>query len=238
MNGFIIWGAFTAVVAGLCFWKPNPTRIFVGLFFAVMGLGIHGTDILTNPQAYVDFARSAPIPLYRDIGLALTEPNPRAFGVFMLVFETITSVLILSRGWYVKLGLLAGIAFLLAITPLGLEEIPNAILAVGMASLMRHEYSSDVMTMLTRTIRRNSTARIRPRHDRAKRRLTRVGTARFEMRDANGRQSEGARGEWLPSLAPAPGAHDHAEDRVVRASVRVPTVVPKASQPFLKQPHS
>lgn len=51
MQGFLIWGAFTVAVAGLCYWKPQAARIFVGLFFAVMGLGIHGGFIATDPRA-------------------------------------------------------------------------------------------------------------------------------------------------------------------------------------------
>jgi hypothetical protein len=159
MNRFLIWGAFAVLVSAWCLWRPHAARVFVGLFFAAMGLGYHGTAILTNPNTYVDFAASAPISLYRDIGLALTEPNPRAFGIVMLVFETATSALILSRGRTVKLGLLAAIAFLLGIRPLGLEELPNAVLAVGLAGLLRHEYPADAVTMLRNRLRRPSSDR-------------------------------------------------------------------------------
>jgi hypothetical protein len=40
MQGFLIWGAFTVVVAAFCVWRPQAARIFVGLFFGAMGLGI------------------------------------------------------------------------------------------------------------------------------------------------------------------------------------------------------
>jgi hypothetical protein len=109
-----------------------------------MGLGVHGRLIITNPQGYVDFAAEAPWAIYRDIGTSLTEPNPLAFGIFMLTFETITAALILSRGSAVKWGLLAAILFLIGITPLGLEEVPNLILAAGMAFLLTQDFSIDV----------------------------------------------------------------------------------------------
>jgi len=51
MQGFFIWGAFTIAVAAFCVWRPQPARIFVGLFFGSMGLGIHGGLIATNPQS-------------------------------------------------------------------------------------------------------------------------------------------------------------------------------------------
>jgi hypothetical protein len=118
-----------------------------------MGLGIHGAFLLTDPQAYVEFARSAPIPLYRDIGLALTQPDPRLFGVVMLVLETAAAALILGRGRFVTAGLLGAIAFLLAIAPLGVEEWPNVVLAAGMAVLLRQTFPIDALTLLRNRLR-------------------------------------------------------------------------------------
>ncbi|GAA3349550.1 hypothetical protein GCM10020358_72110 [Amorphoplanes nipponensis] len=156
MRGFLVWGAFTVALAAFCFRRPQPARIFIGLFFGAMGLGIHGALIATNPRSYVDFAAHAPWGIYRDIGTSLTEPNPLAFGVFMLAFETITAALILSRGRLVKGGLLAAIVFLVGITPLGLEEIPNLVLAAGLAYLLTQEFPTDAWTMRRR--RRQSTS--------------------------------------------------------------------------------
>lgn len=159
MQGFLVWGAFVVGVAAFCLWRPQPARIFVGLFFGVMGLGIHGWMIATDPQSYVDFAASAPWGLYRDIGTALTEPAPLAFGIFMLVFETVTAVLILSRGRAVKAGLVAAIVFLVGITPLGLEEVPNLVLAAGMGFLLTQDFPTDVVTMLRGRLHVHSKAR-------------------------------------------------------------------------------
>lgn len=150
MQGFLIWGVFTVGVAAFCVWRPHHARIFVGLFFGVMGLGIHGGLIFTNPQSYVDFAADAPWAMYRGVGTALTEPNPLVFGIFMLSFETVTAALILSRGRAVKWGLLAAIVFLIGITPLGLEEVPNVVLAAGIAFLFTQDFPTDVWTMLRR----------------------------------------------------------------------------------------
>lgn len=151
MQGFLIWGAFTVGLAAFCVWRPQPARILVGFFFGAMGLGIHGALIATNPQSYVDFAADAPWAIYRDIATWLTEPNPLAFGIFMLTFETITAALILSRGRLVKWGLYAAIVFLVGITPLGLEEVPNLVMAAGIAFLVTQDFPTDVWTMLRRT---------------------------------------------------------------------------------------
>ena len=150
MQGFLIWGTFTVGVAAFCAWRPQPARIFVGLFFGAMGLGIHGALIVTNPQTYVDFAAEAPWAIYRDVGTSLTESNPLAFGIFMLTFETVTAALILSRGRAVTWGLLGAIVFLIGITPLGLEEVPNVVLAAGIGFLLTQDFPTDVWTMLRR----------------------------------------------------------------------------------------
>lgn len=150
MQGFLIWGAFTVGVAAFCVLRPQAARIFVGLFFGAMGLGIHGAFIFTNPHRYVDFAAQAPWAIYRDIGTALTEPNPLAFGIFMLTFETVTAALILSRGRAVTWGLLGAVVFLIGITPLGLEEFPNIVLAAGIGFLLTQDFPTDVWTMLRR----------------------------------------------------------------------------------------
>ena len=150
MEGFLIWGAFTVVVAAFCVWRPQAARIFVGLFFGAMGLGVHGGLVLTDPERYVDFAAAAPWAFYRDIGTTLTEPSPVAFGIVMLSIETVIAALILSRGRAVTWGLLGAIGFLLGITPLGLEELPNVVLAAGIAFLLTQEFPTDPWTMLRR----------------------------------------------------------------------------------------
>lgn len=84
-----------------------------------------------------------------------------AFGIFMLSFETVTAVLILSRGRYVTWGLLGAILFLIGITPLGLEEVPNVILAAAMGFLLTKEFPTDAWTMLRRHRRRKLTTAAR-----------------------------------------------------------------------------
>jgi len=150
MQGFLIWGAFTVGVAAFCVWRPQAARIFVGLVVGAAGLGIHGALIFTNPQSYAGFAAEAPWAIYRDVGTALTEPNPLAFGIFMLSFETVTAALILSRGRAVTWGLLGAIVFLIGIAPLGLKEVPNVVLAAGIGFLLTQEFPIDVWTMLRR----------------------------------------------------------------------------------------
>ncbi|WP_166678519.1 hypothetical protein [Kribbella voronezhensis] len=109
----------------------------------------------------VHFAAKAPWGTYRDVGLWLVEPNPLAFGILMLAFETVTAALIVSRGRYVKWGLLGAIVFLVGITPLGLEEVPNVILAAGLTFLLTKSFPTDAWTIVRRHRRRKLGSRTR-----------------------------------------------------------------------------
>lgn len=140
MERIVPWSVVVLLLTGACFWKPRPMRAFMGGFFALMGLGVHGAFLLTNPGAYVDFAQGALLPLYRDLAVAVVQLQPTGFGIAMLLFEVTLAALMLSRGRYVRIGMLAGSAFLIAIAPLGLEVLPNMVLAIGLFWLARQEY--------------------------------------------------------------------------------------------------
>jgi hypothetical protein len=121
-----------------------------------MGLAINGGIVLTNPQTYVTFAGEAVIPIYRDIALAVAQKSPLMFGIVALVFEVVVAALILSRGRAVRLGLFAAILFLIGIMPLGKEELPDAILAAGLAYLMTKDYTETVPSEIGSWLRRHT----------------------------------------------------------------------------------
>jgi hypothetical protein len=126
---------FVLVVLACCWLKPNATRIFLSLFFIVMGIGFHLVLIVRDPHAYDGFSTSALLPLYRWAFRTIVMPSPLAFALVAATFEIALALLMLSKGRYAQMGLLAGSLFLLAITPLGLETLPNALLALGLGYL-------------------------------------------------------------------------------------------------------
>ena len=140
MERMAIWGALVVMLTVAILARPRPMRTVVGIFFVLMAVGVHGSTVLTDPSSYLAFANGALVPLYRDVAVAIVGVNTAAFGLFMLTFELVIACLILSRGAAVRLGLWAGVAFLLAITPLGVEEIPNVILALGLAVLATRDF--------------------------------------------------------------------------------------------------
>ena len=58
--------------------------------------------------------------------------SPLAFALAAAAFEITVGLLMLSKGRYVKAGLITGSLFLLAIAPLGIETLPNVLLALGL----------------------------------------------------------------------------------------------------------
>lgn len=148
MQGFIIWLIFTVVVGTLCLWRPNAGRLFVGLFFWLMAVAVNGTLVLTNPQGFVDFADGSPVAIYRDLAVPVVEFSPRLFGIALMVFEIGVGLLLLGKGRQVRLGLLGAIVFLVGIVPLGLEEVPNILLALALATLLRHDFPESLWDRL------------------------------------------------------------------------------------------
>lgn len=53
---------FVLGVVLLCFLRPNAGRVFLGLFFVVMALGVNGSFTFGNPEAYLDYVEGALVP--------------------------------------------------------------------------------------------------------------------------------------------------------------------------------
>lgn len=140
MERLLIWLVFVLAVLALCWFKPNAARIFLGFFFIVMGIGFHIVLILLNPHGYDGFSTTAFLPLYRWAFREIVTYNPLTFAVTAAVFEIAVALLILSSRQYARIGLTAGSVFLLAITPLGIETLPNALLACGLVYLATKEF--------------------------------------------------------------------------------------------------
>jgi hypothetical protein len=141
MERLLPWGIVATLMTAACFLRPRVTRGVVGIFFALMGLGVHGAFVLVLPESYVGFARQALIPAYAKLAESVVLMlTPVIFGCVMLVFEVVLAVLMLGKGRGVTVGLVVAALFLFAITPLGIEVLPNAVLAVGLLRLAREDY--------------------------------------------------------------------------------------------------
>ncbi|MFC2054568.1 hypothetical protein ACFLV7_09795 [Chloroflexota bacterium] len=144
----IISSVFVLAVVILCFIKPNAGRIFLGLFFLVMAIGVNGSFTFTNPQAYVEYASGALIPIYRDIALTIVQLNPMLFGLLLMVFEIVMGLLILHKQKSVRIGLIGTMVFLIGIAPLGLIQFPWLGLIIGEAYLLTKDFDTTFLDII------------------------------------------------------------------------------------------
>lgn len=136
--------AFYLLVLVLCVVRPGAGRVFVGAFFLVMALGINIVLVFVAPELFVALGTSAPlIPLYSWFFGNVVALTPALFGLSAVAYEVTIALMMLSKGWQVRWGLIGGIVFLIAITPLGVWTLANPILAVAMAYLLSGECDRD-----------------------------------------------------------------------------------------------
>jgi len=145
----LISSLFVLAVVLLCFAKPNAGRIFLGLFFLVMALGVNGSFTFGNPQAYLDYAGGALIPLYSKLAVLVISISPVAFGLLLMAFEITMGVLILHRQKSVKIGLAGTMLFLAGMAPLSWLQVPWLGLIVAGAYLFRQEFDQSLPDILS-----------------------------------------------------------------------------------------
>jgi hypothetical protein len=149
MEQLIPWSVFCLLVLLLCLARPSAGRIFVGIFFLIMALGVNVVLVLVAPDQFVVLGTDASVvPLYRWFFENVVAVAPRVFGLLAAAYEITIAFMILSKGQYVRWGLIGGIAFLIGITPLGVWTLGNPIMALALAVLLRREYARSLAEML------------------------------------------------------------------------------------------
>ncbi len=139
---------FVLLVVIFCVTKPNAARIFLGFFFLVMALGVNGSFTFGNPQAYLDYANGALIPIYRTITVRIISLSPFLFGLLVMTFEISMAVLLLYKGKFVKLGLLGTMFFLAGMAPLDWLQLPWLGLIIGEIYLFRQDFDRSFLEMI------------------------------------------------------------------------------------------
>ena len=149
----IISSVFVLAVIILCLVKPNTGRIFLGLFFLVMAIGVNGSFTFGNPGAYVEYASGALVPLYRDLAVTIVEINPTLFGLMLMAFEIAMGLLLLHKGKSVKIGLIGTMVFLIGIAPLSVVQIPWLGLIIAQAYLLNKEFDATFWEIIRSKLR-------------------------------------------------------------------------------------
>lgn len=151
MSQMIPWLVFCALFLLLCIVLPKAARIFIGVFFILMAVGVNWILSITAPDLFVALGTSdAILPVYAWFFESVVSLAPQIVGIVAGIGEIVVGVLILARGRYVTWGLALGIAFLVLITPLGIWTLPNVVMAAGMGLLMTRTYERSLVDMLTR----------------------------------------------------------------------------------------
>jgi hypothetical protein len=149
----IVSAVFAIAVVVLCLIRPNAGRIFLGLFFLVMAIGVNGSFTFTDPQGYVEYASGALIPLYRDIALTVVGVNPVLLGLLLMAFEIAMGLLLLHKQKSVRIGLFGTMVFVIGIAPLSHIQIPWLGLIIGETYLLTKEFETSFLETIGSRLR-------------------------------------------------------------------------------------
>ncbi|WP_235010518.1 hypothetical protein [Arthrobacter sp. SLBN-112] len=128
--------------------RPRAARVFVGIFFIIMAIGVNVVLSMAAPDQFVKLGTDgALLPFYAWVFQTFVAPAPQAVGVLAAAGETAIGLLILSGGSRTRLGLLGAIIFLILITPLGIWTLPNPIFAAGLVLLLRQDYPRNLLRL-------------------------------------------------------------------------------------------
>lgn len=150
MSPMLVSIIFVLAVVILCFAKPNAGRIFLGAFFLLMALGVNGSFTFGNPQAYIDYAEGALIPLYRNLVVPVVSISPFLFGLLVMAFEITMGLLLLHKHRSVKIGLIGTMLFLAGMAPLDWLQLPWLGLIVAEVYLFKFDFDRSFIEMILR----------------------------------------------------------------------------------------
>jgi hypothetical protein len=160
MEQLIPSAVFNLAVFVLCLVRPNAGRIFLGIFFLVMAIGVNLVLVVITPDQFVALGTTEPlVPLYRWFFENVVALAPPFFGLLAAAYEVTIALMMLSKGKYAEWGLIGGIVFLIGITPLGVWTLANPVMAAAMAYLLTKEYDRSLPEMLHLKARTGMTRR-------------------------------------------------------------------------------
>ncbi len=101
----------------------NAVRIFVALWY-LFGWMLHVYLGLFAPEAYRPFGATALIPSYPEFWNSVAMPSITGLALLLAAFEILVGCLLISKGKWVKAGLILSILFNLFLVQMGLAD-PN-----------------------------------------------------------------------------------------------------------------
>ena len=157
MDEKIIWSiGFVLFVIILCIVKPNIGRIFLGIFYLIMAIGINIVNAITNPQSTVQMGEASLIGFYRTIFSEVVSKIPVLFILAIALFQIAMGLLILNKHKYVKYGLIGTSIFLILITPFGYIQIPWLGIAAIQLYLLTKDFDKTFIEIIGSLFRRDN----------------------------------------------------------------------------------
>ena len=124
---------------------------------------------LNNPEIYRPFGQTALSPAFTSFWVNNVMPHITAFALLLAVFEISVGVLLISKGGWVKIGIVLSIAFNLFLVQLGLSyptsngmsdflvnRLPNIVFVVLQIPLFWGQYKSTLPAMIQGWLRRSN----------------------------------------------------------------------------------
>lgn len=156
MIGPVVSGLiFSSVIIILSIFKPDVCRFFLGFFFIVMGLGVNLTFVITQPYFVYQYGMSAWVPLFRDLTESVIGLNPVLFGVLLIIFEVLTGLVLLGKGFRPYLGIISASVFILMLVPLYYSQIAWASCVPGILLLLRKKYEKNIIEIISDKRKKN-----------------------------------------------------------------------------------
>jgi glucan phosphoethanolaminetransferase (alkaline phosphatase superfamily) len=156
MDEKIIWSfVFVLIVMLLCIVKPDTGRIFLGIFYLIMAIGINVVNAFTNPESTIQMGEASFFVLYRNFFSDVVSRAPVLFILMVALFEIIMGLLILNKNKNVKLGLIGTSIFLILITPFGYIQLPWLGLAGIQLYLVRKDFGKTFPEIIGSALRNN-----------------------------------------------------------------------------------
>jgi hypothetical protein len=123
--------AFTAML-----W-PTVARILLSTIF-IAAFAFNLFTAITHPTLYLEFGELTPSEFYRSIILGPFSTHPQGYVVFIAIIQLFIGVFISYKEKIMKVAMISGIVFLVAISPLGFgAAFPSTlILASALVILM------------------------------------------------------------------------------------------------------
>jgi hypothetical protein len=119
LAGWIVSNALALGLIIICWRRPKVGRAILGLGFIAAAV-FNAWTVLADPQAYVrGFGPQALFPFYENFIYGPFARSPVLFILPIALGQLAIGLLMFARGAGLKLGLVGGTIFFLAVTPLG-----------------------------------------------------------------------------------------------------------------------